>query len=73
MNDTDTLTVKLGLKLSQLIDVVSLIWYDWHGLHSTLLKFQKNNSCNFTIFLGLEESGDDNQRVGRASKFDFLR
>ena len=25
LNDTDTLTVKLGLKLSQLIDVVSLM------------------------------------------------
>ena len=28
---------------------------------------------NFNIFKGLEESGDDNQCVGRASKFDFLR
>ena len=67
-NDTDTLTVKLGLKLSQLIGVVSL----HKVITSNTNKTPKRITWNTFLYMlylrllsGFEESSDDNKRLGR--------
>lgn len=59
-NNTDKLTVKIRLKLSQLIDVVS--WSSLH-LYNSMLRTHFN-----WIVSGPEESSDDHQCLGGAGK-----